>query len=152
MTTNRYLCFNAGTQEFAIPLLSIKEVIGLPEITPLPQAPNYFKGIMNLRGQILSVVDLRIKIGVKPQSSEETTVIIVDCSDVSLGMIVDKVNAVLDIDPSEISPKPIMEGGKNHDYVTGIYHKDDKIILLVDLVKALSLQDHNDSQQNHMKA
>ena len=59
--SNRYICFNLGAQEYGVPLLSIKEVLGLPEVTPIPQCPNYFLGIMNLRGKVVSVMDLRTK-------------------------------------------------------------------------------------------
>jgi purine-binding chemotaxis protein CheW len=60
---SRYLSFNVGKEQYAIPLLTVREVIGMPEITPVPFTPNYFLGIMNLRGQIISVVDLRLKLG-----------------------------------------------------------------------------------------
>ncbi len=78
MIENRFLCFSLGNEHYAIPLLTVKEVIAPPETTPVPQTPAYFKGIMNLRGQVISVIDLRTKLGIKPLQSAENAVIICD--------------------------------------------------------------------------
>lgn len=140
---SRYLCFNLGTEEFAIPLLTVKEVIGIPETTPIPQSPPYFAGIMNLRGQVISIMDLRVKLGIKTTKSEETSVIILDLGDSFLGMMVDQVNSVQLIPAGDISPKPTVDNGKAHDYINGVYRKQDHLILVLDIAKALSIQDKN---------
>ena len=80
----RFLCFSLGAEEYAIPLLVVREVIAMPEYTPVPYTPPYFLGIMNLRGQVISVMDLRQKLGLKPRSDAETTVIICDLNGISL--------------------------------------------------------------------
>lgn len=149
----RYLCFNLGHEEFAIPLLSIKEVIGMPDVTPIPQSPAHFLGIMNLRGQVISILDLRQKLTIKPSNVGDPSVMILDLPNYKLGVVVDQVNSVQMISADEVSEKPTIDTSKNHEYVTGIFRKGEKLILLIDIVKTLSLDDHTSlAQQQHRKA
>jgi len=84
----RYLAFSLGKEQYAIPLLQVKEVIGQTETTPMPYAPAHFKGIMNLRGQVISVIDLRLKFKMEAKESEgQTAIIILDLSPLSLGVV-----------------------------------------------------------------
>lgn len=94
--SQRYLTFRLAQEFFAIPLLQVKEVIAMPEVTPVPQTPPHFIGIMNLRGQVITVLDLRLKLGIKPQKGAETAVVIRDLADVSVGVVVDSVEAGAD--------------------------------------------------------
>lgn len=139
--SSRYLCFDLGTDEFAIPLLSVREVLALPEVTAIPQAPPHFLGIMNLRGLVISIMDLRLKMGVKVQKSEETTVIILDFGECSLGVVVDRVNSVQSFSPEELSEKPQIDAGKAMAHMTGVVRRNDKLIILLDIAKALSIED-----------
>lgn len=134
---SRYLCIHLGSDEFAIPLLLVKEVIGLPDMTPVPQAAAHFAGIMNLRGKIISVMDLRVKLGMKVQTGNETTVIILDIEGNSLGVVVDKVNSVQVLTPEMMSAKPVIDSARASDYVQGVFRRNDKIILILDVAKAL---------------
>lgn len=140
--SNRYICFNLGNQEYGVPLLSIKEVLGLPEVTPIPQCPNYFLGIMNLRGKVISVMDLRTKIGLKTQNNSETSVMILDLGEQLLGVVVDKVNAVITINGKDITEAPKMEETKATDYIENVYRHNEQLILLISIAKALSIEDH----------
>jgi purine-binding chemotaxis protein CheW len=141
MTDNsRYLCFTLGKEEFAIPFLSIKEVIGVPEFTPIPQAPNYLLGIMNLRGQVISVMDLRIKLGIKPTTTEETSVIILDFGESQLGVVVDQVNSVQLLTKDDVAEKPAVDGSKAHEYILGVLRRENHLVLLLDIAKALSVE------------
>jgi purine-binding chemotaxis protein CheW len=148
----RYLSFTLGKEDYAIPLLSVKEVIAPPEITPVPHTPNYFMGIMNLRGQVISVLDLRVKLSIKPSDSSETAVIICDLGGLSLGVMVDAINAVLNPKPSEISDKPEIHSTKNTEYITGVYRKDNRLILFLDIARSLEVQDHAAIQKGMKKA
>lgn len=139
----KYLCFSLGVEEFAIPLLSVREVLGLPEVTPVPQTPTHFLGIMNLRGRVISVMDLRTKLAIKPAVNTETAVIILDSGGFNVGMVVDQVNSVQEILPEELAPKPTLESGKANEYVVGVYKKEDHLILMLDIARALSLEDKN---------
>lgn len=139
----RYICFGLGEEEFAIPLLSVKEVLGVPDTTPVPQTPAHFLGIMNLRGNVISVLDLRSKLSIKPSQSEETTVIILDLGDYQLGVVVDRVNSVISLTPEDVADKPVIDSNKSTEYVTGVVRKENRLILLLDIAKALSVEDRS---------
>jgi purine-binding chemotaxis protein CheW len=138
---SRYLCFDLGSDEYAIPLLSVREVLALPDITPIPQAPAHFVGIMNLRGSVISIMDLRLKLGIKSGRKDDTTVIILDFGDCSLGVIVDCANSVVSFTPDQVSEKPYLDSGKSMDHITGVVRKNEKLILLLDVAKALSIEE-----------
>lgn len=137
----RYLSFTLGQEDYAIPLLSVKEVIALPEVTPMPFTPPHFVGIMNLRGQVISVIDLRQKLGIKSGAAAETSVIICDLSPMVLGVVVDSINFVLSPDPSEMTEKPEMQGSRNTDYISSVYRKEEKLIMFLDIRKTLGVSD-----------
>lgn len=136
----RFLSFSLGAEEYGMPLLKVREVIAMPEITPIPFTPTHFLGIMNLRGQVISILDLRTKFNIKPKNSEETSVIICDIGGAGLGVVVDSVNSVIAPKMSEMSEKPDIDSKKS-DIITGVYRKDKKLILLLDVNKALSTED-----------
>lgn len=155
MTDNaRYLCFDLGNREFAIPLLSAKEVIGVPEVTAVPQSPAHFLGIMNLRGNVISVMDLRVKLGVKPNATgaNENTVIILDLGDYNLGVVVDRVNSVQTVDKEQVSDPPVVETTTKSEYITGVFRKEEKLILMLDISKALSVEDRSVIKPKGVKA
>jgi len=138
---SRFLCFSLGSEEFAIPLLSVREVIAMPEITPVPQTPPHFLGIMNLRGQVISVMDLRTKLSIKPDPKAETAIIICDLNPNSIGIVVDSINSVLNPSAKEISEKPEIQSQKNTEYIQGVFRSHDKLILLLDVAKTLGSGD-----------
>lgn len=138
----RYLSFLLGTEEYAVPLLAVKEVIAVPEITSVPATPPHFLGIMNLRGQVISLIDLRQKLGIKPQAGSETAVIICDLGHMSIGVVVDAINMVLAPASADISLKPEISSNRNTDYITHVYKKDKSMVLFLDIKKALNMEDH----------
>ena len=142
LTENRYLCFSLADEEYAIPLLSVREVIAVPEITPVPYTPPHFLGIMNLRGQVISVMDLRHKFNIKSKNSSETAVIICQFEGFSIGVVVDSVNSVLTPSAENLSPKPEMQSQKATDYITGVYRKEKRLVLFLDIAKTLNVDDH----------
>ena len=155
MTDNaRYLCFDLGSREFAIPLLSAKEVIGVPDVTAVPQSPAHFLGIMNLRGNVISVMDLRVKLGVKPNATgaNENTVIILDLGDYNLGVVVDRVNSVQTVDKEHVSDPPVVETATKSEYITGVFRKEEKLILMLDISRALSVEDRSVIKPKSVKA
>ncbi|MCM2322675.1 MAG: chemotaxis protein CheW [Oligoflexia bacterium] len=142
-TVQRFLSFSLGTEEYAVPLLRVKEVIALPDVTPVPYTPSHFLGIMNLRGQVTSVIDLRLKFRMKKvENSAETAVIIADLAPLSLGLVVDSINSVMAIRESDIADRPQIESSQSSEYIIGIAKRDKKLVLLLDLAKALSVEDH----------
>jgi purine-binding chemotaxis protein CheW len=138
---DRFLSFSLGAEEYAIPLLVVKEVIAVPDITSVPFTPPHFLGIMNLRGQVISVIDFRAKLGIKPQPKSETAVIICDLAPLCLGVVVDSINSVVAPTSGEVSAKPSIQSTRNTDYITGVYRRDKQLVLLVDIAKALSVED-----------
>lgn len=136
---DRYLCFGLGGEHYAIPLLAVKEVIAPPEITPVPQTPPYFLGIMNLRGQIISVIDLRSKLGIKPAAGSENAVVICDVQPNPMGVMVDSINSVHAPRPGEISGKPEIRAQKSADHVAAVFRRDESLVLILDVEKALDL-------------
>ncbi len=139
---SRYLSFRLGNEEYAVPLLAVKEVIAVPEITRVPATPPHFLGIMNLRGQVISVIDLRQKLGIKPQTTAETAVIICDLGQLSIGVVVDSINMVLAPTEADLSEKPEISSNRSTDYITHIYRKDKTMVLFLDIRKALNMEDH----------
>lgn len=137
----RHLSFTLGQEEYAIPLLSVKEVIAPPDITPVPHTPTYFLGIMNLRGQVISVIDLRIKLGIKVKEVSETAIIICDLGTMCLGVMVDSINSVLNPKPQDVSDRPEIHSSKNTEYITSVYRKDNHLVLFLDIAKSLDLVD-----------
>lgn len=140
-TGERYLCFTLGSEQFALPLLSVKEVIAVPEVTPIPFCPPYFQGIMNLRGQVLSVIDLRTKMNIKPHKSSENAVIICDLGTFSMGVMVDSIDSVVAPSADDFSDKPEVQSSINTDFIMSVFRYGKKLVLLLDVAKALSVED-----------
>jgi len=153
--TDRHLIFALGSEEYSVPLLRVKEVIEVPEITPVPHTPAYYLGIMNLRGQVISIIDLRLKLkNVKQNLEKKTAVIILDFEGFCVGIAVSAVTKVLALTDEEIRPRPTMETTENLDYITGIAHRDKKLIMLLDVSRALNVDDLNliNSQKSTLQA
>lgn len=141
-TSERYLAFSLCDEQYAIPLLQVKEVIGMTEATPIPYTPTYFKGIINLRGQVISVIDLRAKLELsRCDVSQETSIIILDLSPLCLGVIVDSINSVLALTADVLSPAPDVESSVSRQYLTGVARKDSRLTLLLDIASTLSVED-----------
>ena len=139
---SRFLSFSLGNEDFALPLLCVKEVIAVPEVTPIPFTPPHFLGIMNLRGQVISIVDLRTKFGIKAKNVTENAVIICEFSGLCLGVVVDSINSVLAPAADELSGKPDIQGSKAGDYITDVHRSKDKhLVLFLDIARALSVED-----------
>jgi purine-binding chemotaxis protein CheW len=140
---DRYLEFCIGAEEYAIPLLMVREVISVPETTPIPKSPPHFLGIMNLRGQVISVVDMRkkLKIVQKNESDKDEAVIIVDIGGLNIGVVVDSINKVLAFSKEELCEMPEVDQQINTKYILGVYKKDHSLTILLDIAKVLDVQD-----------
>ncbi len=137
-----YLCFSLGKEKFAMPLLQVKEVIANAETTNIPQAPPYFRGIINLRGQVISVLDLRSKLKIgKAESTPETTIVILDIGEHSLGAIVDSVDSVASFEADEISAPPSHDSSAKIDFIVGVAKREKDLVLIIDIKKALNTDD-----------
>jgi purine-binding chemotaxis protein CheW len=138
----KYMEFSLGDETFAIPLLMVKEVINIPEFTPVPYTPSYFLGIMNLRGQVLSAIDLRKKMSITPNiEHNETAIIILDLDNISLGIMVDSINSVLSIEKDSLSSPPDLDSKVGSEFILGVHRKEDGLSLIVDIKNLLSSKD-----------
>jgi len=141
--SERFLGFSLGEEEYGIPLLKVREVIGVPEITPVPQSPKHFLGIMNLRGQVISIIDLRTKLGIIPRKGSETAVVICDIGGSYLGVVVDSVNQVYSPAAEEISERPEVQNSKVSQFITGVYRFEKQLVLLLDIARTLDMSDQS---------
>ena len=138
----RFLVFSLGQERYAVPLLKVNEVIAPTDITPVPHTPVHFKGIMNLRGQVISIVDLRLKFRLaKADTGPETAIVILDLAPLSLGVVVDSVDSVIAVDSVDIRPTPDIECQIGTDFLTGVTRRDSHLILILDIEKSLNISD-----------
>lgn len=139
---SRYMEFSIGGQLYAIPLLSVKEVLPEPEITDVPNMPSHFEGMMNLRGQILGVFNVRKRLGAKPRAADATNsevVIVMEQAGVSVGMLVDEVTQVLNPDPDKVRPAPLKEDDQSKTYISSVIQTGEDLVLILDIVHLLEL-------------
>lgn len=144
--SQKYLTFVLGGEEYGIDILRVREIIGLPSITKVPQTPDFVKGVINLRGKIYPVIDLRLKFQMEEiTNTRETCIIIVDIANneqsTQMGILVDSVKEVLDILTGEIEPPPSFGSKIKTDYITGIGKAADKVIILLDIEQVLTSEE-----------
>lgn len=139
----KYMTFKLADEEYGVPILKVRELIGLMEITRVPQTPPWMRGVINLRGKVIPVVDLRRKFGMAPTEPTDQTVIVVvqlpTAGGVAiLGVLVDEVLEVLDVDAAQIEPPPAFGApSPDGDFVLGVGKADRRVIFLLDIHKVL---------------
>lgn len=138
----KYLTFALGNEEYGIAILKVREIIGLLEITAVPHTPSYIKGVINLRGRVIPVLDLRIKFGMPAKEYDERTCIIVVeveglAGTVQIGMLVDSVSEVLNIGEEEIEPPPALGGGADNGNIMGMAKIKNKVKMLLDIDRVI---------------
>ncbi|MDY6949894.1 MAG: chemotaxis protein CheW [Thermodesulfobacteriota bacterium] len=139
----KYLTFALANEEYGIGILKIREIIGMMPITPIPQAPHYVKGVINLRGKVIPVIDLRVKFGMKAVDYTERTCIIVaeiqgQAGNVVIGTVVDSVSEVLNINGDDIEDTPTFGATRKTDYILGMAKTEDNVTILIDMHRVLS--------------
>jgi len=135
----KYLTFALGNEEFGLEILQVREIIGLMQITSIPNMPVFMKGVINLRGKIIPVIDLRLKFHMKEvQYTSETCIIVMNVQEELVGIIVDKVCEVVDIQMSNIEPPPHLGSSVHVDFITGIGKIGEKVKILLNIEKVLT--------------
>lgn len=135
----KYLTFLLGNQVFGFEIKFVTEIIGIQPITPVPEVPDYVKGIINLRGKIIPVIDVRLKFKKEPlEYNDRTCIIVIDIQNVSIGLIVDNVAEVLTITDENIVPPPDYKTGFNNKYIKGIGKVGSDVKLIIDCEKILN--------------
>jgi purine-binding chemotaxis protein CheW len=142
----KYITFRLGSEEFAIQVMRVREIVGIQEITAVPHTPHGVKGVINLRGKVIPVVDLRLKFGlVELEYSQRTCIIVVQidggAGSLLVGVIVDAVSEVLTLQPSDIEDTPDFGTGVALPYLLGMAKIKGKVKILLDINAALSAQD-----------
>ena len=136
--------FKLGKEEYAIDILQVQEIVMVTEITRMPKAPRFIEGIVNLRGQMIPIIDMRKRFDL-PQAEHdaETRIIIVDIGREIVGMVVDGVKEVIRLPDSSISPPPPMIQGISSEYLKGIGQIGERLLIMLDLKTVLTAEEHD---------
>ena len=135
----KFLTFSVGREAYGIEIKFVTEIIGIQDITEVPELPDYVRGIINLRGKIIPVIDVRLRFKKQPKEyNDRTCIVVIDIKEISVGLIVDNVAEVINIDDSNIVPPPDMKTGFHNRYVRGIGKVGNEVKLLLDCDKLLN--------------
>lgn len=135
----RFLTFSLGEESYGIEINYVTEIIGIQPVTEIPELPDYIKGIINLRGKIIPVMDVRLRFKKEPKEyNDRTCVIVIDIKDISIGLIVDSVSEVLTIQEQDIVESPKVNKDFNNRYIKGIGKIGNDVKLLLDCEKLLT--------------
>ncbi len=138
----KYLTFGLAEETYGLEILKVREIMGLMDITAVPRTPDFVKGVINLRGKVIPVVDLRLKFGmVEAEHTEKTCIIVVQVGTVEMGILVDKVSEVLNIVGGEIEDTPSFGVSVNTDFILGMGKTNGKVTILLDISKVLSQEE-----------
>jgi purine-binding chemotaxis protein CheW len=131
--------FIIGNEEFAVDILYVQEINRMIQITKVPNAPDFVDGVINLRGRVIPVIDLRCKLGMtKKEQDKNTRIIVVEVGGKTVGFIVDAVNEVLRIPKNITEPPPELVSGVNAEFIKAVGKLEDRLLILLDLEKILS--------------
>ena len=140
---NKYLMFSLGNEEYGIDITRITAIEELPQITTIPDMPNFVKGVINLRGKVIPAVDLRLRFGIEEREYDDRTcIVIVSVDDSTIGLIVDIVSEVHEIGKNDIGPPPSFKNlsGKEQ-YIAGLAKKGEEVKIILDASKIISNED-----------
>jgi purine-binding chemotaxis protein CheW len=141
--SDKYLTFNLGGEQYGLEILKVREIIGIMDITRVPRTPEFIRGIINLRGKVIPVIDLRKKFNMMTiEDTEQTCIIVVDMlfenNLLLMGIIVDSVSEVLDIDTDEVEDTPIFGSSVSTDFIQGIAKTKGGVKILLNIEKVLT--------------
>ncbi|MDL2259694.1 chemotaxis protein CheW [Deltaproteobacteria bacterium OttesenSCG-928-K17] len=143
----KFLTFSLAEEEYGIGILKVREIIGMMPIRTVPQTPGFVKGVINLRGKVIPVVDLRLKFGMaETEYTERTSIIVVDVSKTPetathIGIVVDFVSEVINIKSDDVEPTPTFGTGLNTEYILGMAKVGKGVKILLDIDRILSAED-----------
>lgn len=135
----KYLTFALGQEAFGLEILKVREIIGMMEITAVPRTPDYVQGVINLRGNVIPVIDLRLKFGMPPvEHTDETCVIVVQVDQIDMGIIVDRVSEVLNIVEEDIEDPPQFGVDVDTRFILGMGKAEKHVTILLSISKVLT--------------
>ncbi len=142
ISEGRVLTFALSEEEYGIEILKVREILGLQAITTVPQTPEHMKGVLNLRGRVIPVIDLRLKFSIQEEEhTGETCIIVVEVNSMHIGIIVDSVSEVVDIGSGDIEDTPKFGQGIDTDFIMGLGKVNEKTIILLDIEMVLTSED-----------
>jgi purine-binding chemotaxis protein CheW len=135
----QWVTFHLDNEKYGIKVMQVQEVLRMTEIAPVPGAPDYVIGIINLRGNVVTVIDTRRRFGLMDaEASDETRIVIVEADNNVVGILVDSVAAVVDLRLSEVETAPNVGNDESSKYIQGVSSQGDELLILVDVNKLLS--------------
>jgi purine-binding chemotaxis protein CheW len=148
----KFLTFKLADEEYGVEILKVREINGVIDITAVPRMPAFVKGVINLRGKVIPVIDLRLRFGLEElEHTEQTCIIVVDVGR-EIGIIVDTVSEVLDIAGEDIEPPPSMGGSVDTSFILGMGKVDKTVKILLDIDKVLTNEELTDVTSVAMRA
>lgn len=137
---NSYLTFKIGNEEYGAPVSKVLNILEMQEITSIPKAPDYMKGVINIRGKVIPVIDTRIKFDMTPtEFTDDTCIIVMDLASndeiLHLGALVDSVCAVREIDETQINPSPSIGNSYKSEFISGVIQIKEIFVMILDLIK-----------------
>ena len=136
--------FTLGEEDFGVDILSVQEINRVTEITKIPSTPDFVEGVINLRGNVIPVIDLRKRLGMpEREHDKQTRIIVADVEDRTVGLVVDAVSEVIRMDANLVEPPPeiILGAGDKGRYIKGVGKLDDKLLMLLDINSMFSRQE-----------
>ena len=131
--------FSIGEEEFGVDILKVQEIIRMMEITKVPRAPEFVEGVINLRGKVIPIIDLRRRFGLSARGHDKhTRIIVIEINNMIVGFVVDSVSEVLRIPSSTVEPPPPVVSGMESEYISGVGKLEDRLLILLDLDRLLS--------------
>ena len=142
----KFLTFLMAREKYGLEILKVREIIGMMDVTSVPTTPAFVRGVINLRGKVIPVIDLRLKFGMKPKEDTERTCIIVvhitrTGQEMTMGIIVDEVSDVLTINQDQIEPAPCFGANIRTDFILGMGKVDQKVVTMLDIDRVLTEQE-----------
>jgi purine-binding chemotaxis protein CheW len=145
--SNQFLTFTLDSEEYGIEILKVQEIKGFSKITPIPNAPTFVKGVMNLRGAVVPIVDLRSRFCMAARDYDQFTVIIVvNLGEKVVGLVVDTVSDVMTIPQANVAETPELAGGVDASCITGMGKVDEKLVMLLDIARLVGSDQLAESQ------
>ncbi len=136
--------FSIGEEEFGVEILKVREIIRMLEITRVPRAPEFVEGVINLRGSVIPILDLRKRFGlVSKDNDKDTRIVVINIHNMTVGFIVDSVSQVLRIPANTVEPPPPVVAGLDSEYIEGVGKLEDRLLILLDLDRLLSSEERN---------
>ena len=134
--------FKLGDEEFGVDIMQVQEIIRMQNITSVPNAPEFVEGVINLRGRVIPIIDLRKRFGLQEKPHDKSTrIIVVKVEEITVGLVVDEVSEVLRIPADTVEPPPPIVGGVESEYINGVGKLEDRLLILLDLSKTLSKEE-----------